>query len=83
MVGSLTPVSQWLSRRERLVLAEDRMSHDTQITTTGKTTRQYKDKMQEIRRPEPRYMASTESSQAKEREKYNPFQTPPKPPWKP
>ena len=82
VVGSLTPVSQWLSRREGLVFAEDRVSHDAHLTTTPKTTGQYKDKMQEIRKSEPGYMASTESSRAKEREKYTPFQTTPKPPWK-
>ncbi|RUR11612.1 serine hydrolase [Legionella sp. km772] len=82
VVGSLTPVSQWLSRREGLIFAEDRVSHDTQLTITPKTTGQYKDKMQEIRKTEPGYMASTESSRAKEREKYSPFQTTPKPPWK-
>jgi CubicO group peptidase (beta-lactamase class C family) len=83
VVGSLTPVSQWLSRREGLIFAEDRVNHDAQLTTTPKTTGQYKDKMQEIIKSEPGYMASTESSRAKEREKYSPFQTTPKPPWKP
>ena len=58
VVGSLTPVSQWLSRREGLVFAEDRVSHDAQLTTTPKTTGQYKDKMQEIRKSEPGYRLS-------------------------
>lgn len=81
VVGSLTPVIQWLSLREGLVFAEDRVSHDAQLTTMLKTTGQYKDKMQEIRKSEPGYMAPTESSGAKEREKYSPFQTTLKPPW--
>ncbi len=38
---------------------------------------------QEIKKVDPVYMAPTESSQAKKREKYSPFQTTPKPPWKP
>ena len=50
--------------------------------SAGITTR-YKDRAQEIRKSEPGYMAPTESSQAKEREKYTPFSTTSKPPWKP
>lgn len=58
---------------------------NTEPAASPKLTERYKDRIHEIRRPEPGYMAPTESSQAKEREKLSPspFQTTPKPPWKP
>ena len=46
-----------------------------------KSQSQYKDELRQLREPEPGYMRSTESSRAKEREKY--IDTSPKPPWKP
>lgn len=46
------------------------------------TIKQYKAETAKIRQAEPDYMASTESSRAKEREKYSPCQTTPKPPWR-
>jgi hypothetical protein len=75
VVGSLTPVSQWLSLREGLVFAEDRVSHDVQLTTTPKTE-QYKDKMRKIRTSQPGNMA-LEPSEANEREKNIPLKTTP------
>lgn len=52
----------------------------TESHVSQKMTKQYRDKTQEIRKSDPGYMAPTESSMAKEREKYTPFSTTPKPP---
>ena len=101
VVGSLTPVSQWLSRREGLCF-DDHVSlssssrtdrHDLKDTiespkktdaesNNSEVTSKYRDNLREIRRTQPGYMEPTQSSMAKEREKFSPFQTTPKPPWK-
>ena len=55
----------------------------TESNVSPEITKQYRVKAQDARKTDPGYMAPTESSQAKEREKYNPLPTTPKPPWKP
>ena len=76
-------------KQDDLQLAQTQHADGTNVPSTDlaaspkQKAERYKDRMHEIRHPEPRYMAPTESSQAKEREKYSPFQTTPKPPWKP
>ena len=49
--------------------------------STPERTTEYRNKMAKIKHPEPGYLASTESSRQKERDKYQPLQTTPKP-WK-
>lgn len=76
-------------KQDALQLARTQHSDRTDVPNTAlaasekRTTARYKDKIHVIKTPEPRYMAPTESSLAKEREKYSPLQTTPKPPWKP
>ena len=76
-------------KQDSLQLAQTQHADGTDVPSTDlaaspkQKTERYKDRMHEIRHPEPRYMAPTKSSQAKEREKYSPFKTTPKPPWKP
>ena len=50
---------------------------------SSEATKKYRDNLREVRQTKPGYLEPTESSKAKEREKYSPFQTTPKPPWKP
>ncbi len=49
--------------------------------STPEKTTEYRNKMAKIKHPEPGYLASTESSRQKERDKHTPLQTTPKP-WK-
>lgn len=74
-------------KQDALQLAQtqhtDALDKEPAHSSSPKRTERYRDRMRDIRHPEPGYMAPIESSKAKEREKYSPLETTPKPPWKP
>jgi hypothetical protein len=72
VVGDLSPISHWLSKREDLPMGKK-----------ANPVQDIKQRLQEQKQKttEPHYMLPTESSKAKEREKYTPLSTTPKP-WK-
>lgn len=69
VIGDLSPISHWLSKRE-----------DLPMEKKANPVQDIKQRLQEQKQKttEPHYMLPTESSKAKEREKYTPLSTIPK-----
>jgi len=72
----------WGLAKPKIEMTTHSPQADKQQEVTLEKITQYKDKIRETKKADPDYMAPTESSEAKKREKYSPFNTTPKPPWK-